>query len=51
MLQFLGHTLGGGHLSDDEPIAVLRLLVQVGKVVVQLARQNQMVEQKRVNLS
>ena len=35
MLQFLGHTLGGGHLSDDEPIAVpllLNHLILTGKL-------------------
>ena len=47
-LQVLGHALGGGHLLNEYPAAFFCLLVQVGKVGVQSARQGQVVEQKRV---
>ena len=43
MLQFFGHALGGGQLLNEYPAAFLRLLVQVGKVGVQSARQGQVV--------
>lgn len=44
--QILGYALGLHHLADDAPVAVLGLLVEVGKVGVQLACQNQVVQQK-----
>ena len=47
-LQIFGYALSFHHLLDDEPITVLRLLVEVGKVDMQLARQGQMIEQKWV---
>lgn len=43
-LQILGYTLCGVHLLDDQATAFLCLFVQVGKIGVQFARQNQMVE-------
>lgn len=43
-LQVLSHTLGIGHLFYDKPIAVLGLLVQVGKIGVQFARQDKVIE-------
>lgn len=43
-LPVLGRALGIGHLFYDKPIAVLVLLVQVGKIGVQFARQNKVVE-------
>ena len=46
-LQVLSYAFGISHLLDNETVAVLCLFVKVGKVCVQLARQNQMVEQKR----
>ena len=46
--QILGYALGFHHLTNDVPIAFLRLFVQIGKVGVQSARQNQVVQQKGV---
>lgn len=47
-LQIFGYALSLHHLLDDEPITVLRLFIEVGKVGVQLTRQGQVVEQKRI---
>ena len=47
-LQILGHALGLRHLPDNEPVAVLRLFVEVCKIAVEPARQDQVIEQERV---
>ena len=44
-LQIFIHALGPIHLPDDKLAAFLRLLVEVGKIGMQLACQNQVVEQ------
>ena len=47
-LQILGYALGNSHLLDDKLATILRLLIEVGRVGVQFARQNQVIKQKRV---
>ena len=38
------HKFGSSRLFDDKSIAILRLLVDVGRIDMQLARQNQVIE-------
>ena len=45
-LQIFGHTLVLCHSANEVPIAALCLLIEVGKTGMQLACQNQVIEQK-----